>query len=1110
MKRNATRQDSKQLGLKQLGLKHSQFFAMRTPLLPWEDFQEWNRGVESGDSDDATKSLAANCDALRGRLRAMLDRPEVRDAVFVASPSLHESIDAWRENPDSVRGLKTERSLVRYFARMTGRPTPFGLFAGCSVGAIGDATDLSLAARDGHARSTRLDAEYVQTLASALERNPLLRKDLKFRPNSTLYRSGGRVRYAESRFASGQRSHHLVSVEENEYLVGVLDRAARGATPGELADVLVDDEVTHADALEFVDELIEAQILGSELEPSLTGPEPIHALIATLEKYSDGAEYARVLRDVRSELTALDSGGAAKSSDYLRIANLLESLPAKFDLPRLFQVDLFKPAPGATLSTSVVDEMIRGVSVLAAMTDQDSQSPLAEFKQAFVQRYDRREVSLVEALDEETGIGFGKSQAPELEGSPLLAGIAVSQPLDAPASWTDRYSFLLAKLIEAGAAGRQSIELSNEDVQQMAAARPAPMPGALAAIGTIAARSAAAINDGDFQVVLQGAMGPSGARMLGRFCHGDAELRQLVEQHLREEEAQTPDAIYAELVHWPEGRTGNVLMRPVLRGYEIAYLGRSGADNDMQIPVTDLTVRVEGDRIVLRSASLDKEIIPRLSNAHNYGWKGLGVYKFLCAMQHQASSGGYFWSWGPLESAPFLPRVTNGRVVLSRARWLVAADELKSLTQGSDAERFAAVQRLRRERNLPQFVALREGDHELPMDLENWLSIDAALDTLKGHSSAALVEMFVDDLATEGPEGRFLHEIVVPLINEQPQTVGGPTVGSPTVSSPTVSSPVARRQSVSMPSVRRFAPGSEWLYVKVYAGSASVDRLLREHLAAVVEQATASRACDQWFFLRYSDPEPHVRVRFHGDPQRLLGEVMPLLERALAEPLDEGWVSRVQYDTYEREVERYGGDEGILVAEQFFAADSAAALEILGACSGDEGLDARWRLAVRSADQLLDDLDFSLPQKLELAQTLRDGFAREFGVGAAYKEQTSARFRAERPSLEALLDRRQDEGSLFEPGLAALARRSERLQDVAATLHGFAEAGRLDLPLADLASSFLHMSINRLLRSAHRAQELVLYDFLARLYQSASARSRSAATPGATSDRSEVAEAVAC
>jgi hypothetical protein len=51
-------------------------------------------------------------------------------------------------------------------------------------------------------------------------------------------------------------------------------------------------------------------------------------------------------------------------------------------------------------------------------------------------------------------------------------------------------------------------------------------------------------------------------------------------------------------------------------------------------------------------------------------------------------------------------------------------------------------------------------------------------------------------------------------------------------------------------------------------------------------------------------------------------------------------------------------------------------------------------------------------------------------------------------------------------------------------------AGRLTQTIAELAWSFVHMFTNRMLRSAALAQELVLYDWLCRAYQSAFARER--------------------
>ena len=47
-------------------------------------------------------------------------------------------------------------------------------------------------------------------------------------------------------------------------------------------------------------------------------------------------------------------------------------------------------------------------------------------------------------------------------------------------------------------------------------------------------------------------------------------------------------------------------------------------------------------------------------------------------------------------------------------------------------------------------------------------------------------------------------------------------------------------------------------------------------------------------------------------------------------------------------MERYGGPEGMQLAEQLFHADSEAVAGDRRALDGDEGADARWRLALRA------------------------------------------------------------------------------------------------------------------------------------------------------------------
>ncbi|HEY0553327.1 MAG TPA: thiopeptide-type bacteriocin biosynthesis protein, partial [Thermoanaerobaculia bacterium] len=524
----------------------------------------------------------------------------------------------------------------------------------------------------------------------------------------------------------------------------------------------------------------------------------------------------------------------------------------------------------------------------------------------------------------------------------------------------------------------------------------------------------------------------------------------------------------------------------------IPFLGRSGAPPERQIPVSDLRVSVEGSRIVLRSARLGKEVIPRLTSAHNF-WRGsLGVYRFLCILQSQGVLGGVGWSWGPLESAPFLPRVTCGRLVLARASWWMTQDEIKALTKATGAERYRQIQEWRRKRNLPRLIALVDADNELLIDLDNVLSIETFIDVVEERDQARIVEFFPgpDLLAASGPEGRFLNEILIPFTRRPPVPNDAVTAVAAT---PKPRPALATAGAAPLP--RSFPPGSEWLYAKLYTGTATADGLLREVVAPVARDAVAAGEADGWFFIRYGDPEWHLRARFHGNPAKLQSGVLTRLHSALAPLLADGRLWRVQLDTYEREVERYGGPEGIGLAERLFQIDSEAVLDILEMLEGDAGADLRWRLALRGVDMLLGDLRFDPETRVRVMRGMREGFAREFGGGKGLRVQLDLRYRQESRSLAPLLDSAGDAESDLAPALEVLRRRSERNAPIVEELRALEAAGRLNQSLAELAPSLVHMHVNRIIRSAQRAHEMVLYDFLYLLYESKAARERKGDRP---------------
>jgi thiopeptide-type bacteriocin biosynthesis protein len=1031
----------------------SGFFVLRTPLLPFDELDAWTEGADR--------------QMLERRLREAYERPELREALYLASPQLCETLDAW----GSEHARKWLPALVSYFERAASRPTPFGLFAGCSLGEIGERSCLELEERRHYRRHTRLDMDYLTALVRALETDASIRRRLSFRPNSSLYRAGGRVRYAESRLDGTLRSYHLVAVDDSVELEAMLARASAGATPDELAATLVGDEISVDEAKEFIDELIDAQVLVSDVQPALTGPEPVPALIDAMAEHEETAEPARALRVALDSLEQLDRHGlGAPPAEYRRIESRFEDQPAKPESARLFQLDLTKPAR-ATLGRAVVDEIARALELVAKLTPRVGDDPLDRFRAAFTERYEDREVPLVEALDEEIGIGFDVSQA--AESAPLLAGLKLGSRNGAGSPWEERHRLLLHLVGEALRDGRREIELTPSEIDALAPAQQPRLPDALEVMATVAAASQDELDRGRFRVLLRGANGAPGAGLLGRFCHADGALCARVEQHLRLEEAQRPDAVFAEIVHLPEGRVGNILLRPVLRSYEIPFLGRSGAPPEARLPVTDLLLSVVGDgvasgaaeRLVLRSRRLGCEVLPRLTSAHKYSLSSLGVYRFLCELQRQGTVALLEWDWRPLDALPFLPRVCSGRTILARARWNLERRDLERFSDRTEAFREWC-----REVGLPRWIVLAQDDQELVTDLGNPLSVEALLHHLRRREQATLVELFPspDELCAHGPEGRFTHEIVIPFV----RVTEGRTSN--------------RRAAPPEAVQRRFSPGSEWLYAKLYTGNGTADRVLTDVVEPVVQAALDTSTAERWFFVRYADPHFHVRLRVKGDPRRLVEEVLPLL-RQKAEPLlADGVMWRLQLDTYERELRRYGGDEGIELSEELFRHDSEAVLGIVRTLWGDEGLDARWRLALYGIDRLLDDFGLDLERKRAWSRGCRDGFARELDVRGQTKRALGERYRAERKALDELLGLEEGDDHPLAPGVQLLRERSRRLAPLIERLR--AREQRLSVSLDDLLWSYAHMHANRLLRGAHRAQELVLYDLLDHVYASRLAR----------------------
>jgi thiopeptide-type bacteriocin biosynthesis protein len=149
------------------------------------------------------------------------------------------------------------------------------------------------------------------------------------------------------------------------------------------------------------------------------------------------------------------------------------------------------------------------------------------------------------------------------------------------------------------------------------------------------------------------------------------------------------------------------------------------------------------------------------------------------------------------------------------------------------------------------------------------------------------------------------------------------------------------------------------LYVKLYCREEQQNEILTGPLRLLLDYFKQQTSC---FFVRYHDPRPHLRLRFQGAPTFLTAEFFSVCVAWLQELIQQGLIAHFVFEGYEREIERYGGVQGMEVAEALFAIDSRLVLELLAlpllpdGVSGEE-ISARhhaWGRAALSIRELLD------------------------------------------------------------------------------------------------------------------------------------------------------------
>lgn len=997
----------------------------------------------------------------------------IQEAIYLASPDLHAELMKWLSlplNSTNKVNVKLLKTLHKYLLRMCSRSTPYGLFAGFSVGDINNkSTTINLSGTaQARIRHSRLDMNYVAELASHICSIPEIRKQLKFHINDSLYKVGAAYRYYEYRLKNKRRSYYLVSIKSNIYLEQVFASAKDGCLYSNLVDDLINSGVSHDAALGFIEQLTQNQILVTELEPTVTGKEFFNHFLEKLNTLVLPENLLVHLKEI-ANLLAIQSNDIEK---YHALVNVIAQNFPPATSKDLVQTDLHLNMGSNVINKNVIDTLSNDILALAALNISSTPADLMQFKTRFQERYEDGQIPLLEVLDSESGIGYGLVSGGKTNHTPLIDDLVLpGKAAVKSVKWSSYRKLVLDVFLRSKNEGSKVIQLQESDLLDLNTSKNEDMiPPTFFAIGSMLADSAKSMDAGDFKFAITALGGPTAITLMARFAHACPDLTEKLKICADKEQACYGDKILAEIVHLPESRVGNIIQRPQIRAYEIPFLGNSSVPNEYQIPVSDLLISIVNHKVVLMSKRLGKEIIPRLTTAHNYNG-GITVYKFLCDLQHQSDSFTIRWDWGVLTEEAFLPRIEFKHVIISKATWRIKKESHQELNALSGALEISG---FLKKHNLPKVVVLADGDNELLLDFNCACSFALLAERLKKQDVVLkeFLQTKENKLIENNNQEGYVNEMVIPFYNSSFK-------------------PVKEATNIGLETggklKRSFAFGSEWTYVKLYCGPKWADKILTETLLPVIEKLQEDGLIKKWFFIRYNDPDNHLRIRFFNDENLYAGGGIAYELNKVLEPLmEKRIIHKIQYDTYHREIERYK-ERTMEFSESIFHHDSVAVAGFLNMIEGDEGERYRWLFALRGVDRLLSDFNLSIEGKLKMTERISQYFFKEFNGTTELNIQLNNKYREVQKMLGQFVEGSNDEEEISD-ALALFMTRSKANSDCYRELKekpGWSDHDHEQM-INELIPSFLHMFLNRIFISNQRIHELVIYHYLKKMYKTRS------------------------
>lgn len=961
---------------------------------------------------------------------------------------------------DYIHDDKAKQTRLKYLIRNKYKCTPFGLFSGVQMGTFSSSTEYD---KLNYRRITQLDSTCIYSILEKLNSDYSIRQVVKYYPNDTIYNLGSNFHFYEvvnSRYV-------LSSVECSHMIEHVLNISKGGAVIEELINSINDNDLSKYDKTCFINELIDAGLLVSEIRVSVVGSDMCNSILNILNnikaRYTVNIDilelYISCLKQIILLLKIADSNGIADDNlnIYHKIRDLLGTLNLHYYPKNFLQSHIVFNSYKHTLNENIRLDVIDAVKSLSRLTEFApnlffESKRLNEFKTKFIERWGEREMPLLDVIDGQMGIGYPSNTIEPL--SPLLDGLKLFKqvPDTFPIYNSTHYSFWLNKLIDAYKFGNDSINIDNNEIEAFPS-QIDKLPNVFSVMFSVLKES----DSGDSnksKILIKSVGGHTAGYLIGRFSLFDEKIELLLKKLCDKEAEYEPGKLIAELVYLPFPKAANVLQRSDLREFKISIC--QTVNNDISnIKLDDLFISIRENKIHLRSKIYNKEVIVKHTTSHNYRHYGIPVYRFLCDLQLQDKLPGLNINIEYLNNVlRYTPRITvNNNIVLELATWRFGFKDYSYIISSENSVQ--ALYNFILHWKLPRYFCVNDGEDEFVFDTQDTNFSRLFINEIKNRKHIKITEFLFESKGSLFPSPA--NEII--MFCYKPYEFS---------SQHKLLQPIHEIR-------RSFIPGSVWIYFKLFTSKSAADNILMNINSLLIDFLNQKSLIKGFFFVRFDDPEFHIRFRILSTNDN----VTPFIIKSSFEVFEQFYskksVWNVQIDSYNRELERYGS--AIEISEDLFCCDSELIISLLDYLysyeSRHEREENRWQFGFIISIIYINELFSDEQSKLEFVKSRVSDFSKEFNLSKLDRKHVDKIYRQNKQKFNLAQHNRIDTcNNLLEKFKIKLSNISDILdKSVSADVK------------VELWKSYIHMSVNRLFSTKNRLHEYIIYFMVEKHYR---------------------------